>query len=149
MLRSRAMSAVVLAAWLVMNGCTTLREIPRADFATRSERKGVRVETRDGLVYEFDYATFDPDSLTGYRNRADAEGPADQVAMHKVALDDVSRLTTRKVDWYRTGLVGGGVIAGVIAVGLQQAAKNGGDSGGGGGGPRPCAPCSASPGNGH
>ena len=38
----------------------------------------MRVETRDGLVYEFDYATYDPDSLTGYRLRTELEGPVDQ-----------------------------------------------------------------------
>lgn len=121
---SRFFRVAVLAAWVASAGCTTLRELPRADYAARPERKGVRVETREGLVYEFDHATFDPESLTGYRVRTDAGGPLDEVAVVKVALDDVTRLRTRAVDWYRTGLVGGSVLAGVIAAGLAQASKS-------------------------
>lgn len=132
MLRSRALAGAVLVGWVCATGCTTLKEVPRQDFAARPERKGVRVETREGLVYEFDYATFDADSLTGYRHRPDVEGPVDETAMFRVALDDVDHLTTRAVDWYRTGLVGGGVIASVLAVGLQAATKAGGDGNGGG-----------------
>jgi len=64
MKRPRAQSAAVLALWLAGNGCTTLREIPRSDYGQVQERHGVRVETRDGLVYDFDYASFTADSLT-------------------------------------------------------------------------------------
>jgi hypothetical protein len=133
---SNSLRAVVLAAWVTANGCTAMRELPRADYAARPERKGVRVETREGLVYEFDSATFDPDSLTGYRLRADLEGPVDELATFRIALDDIAKLRTRSVDWVRTGLVGGAVLAGIIAIGLAQ------DDGGGesGGGP-PCARC--------
>lgn len=129
---SRMLRVAVLAAWVASAGCTSMRELPRTDYAARPERKGVRVETREGLVYEFDHATFDPDSLTGYRLRTDVDGPLDEVAVVRVALDEISRLSTRRLDWYRTGLVGGGVLAGVIAVGLAQAAKNDppGDDGG-------------------
>ncbi len=133
MLRSRALSGAVLVVWACAAGCTSLREVPRPDFASRPERKGVRVETKDGLVYEFDYATFDPDSLTGYRRRSDVEGPVDQTVVFRVALEDVDHLTTRSIDWYRTGLVGGGVVAGVLAVGLQAATRAGGGGGDGGG----------------
>jgi len=129
----------VLAVWLASAGCTTLRELPRADYAARPERKGVRIETREGLVYEFDHATFDPDSLTGYRVRTEVEGPFQEMAVVRVALDDIVRMRTRTVDWYRTGLVGGGVLAGVIAVGLAQSAKGGGtETDGGLCGGRPC-----------
>jgi hypothetical protein len=58
--------------WLAASSCTSLREIPRADYSAVPERKGVRVETRDGLVYDFDYAAFTGDSLTGYRHRAES-----------------------------------------------------------------------------
>lgn len=128
---SKGLRVAVLAAWAASGGCTAMRELPRADYAAQPERKGVRVETRDSLVYEFDHATFDPDSLTGYRLRTEVEGPVDEVAVMRVALDDIVRLRTRKLDWYRTGLVGGGVLAGVIAVGLAQASKNGSSSDGG------------------
>lgn len=136
---SRGTCLAVLAAWLASAGCTTLRELPRADYASRPERKGVRVETREGLVYEFDHATFDPDSLTGYRARTEVEGPFEELAVVRIALDDIVRMRTRTVDWYRTGLVGGSVLAGVIAVGLAQAKKGeGGTPDGGLCGGRPC-----------
>lgn len=137
MTHRRAPSILLLSCWLLAQGCTSLRELPRRDYSARADRKGVRVETRDRLVYEFDYATFDADSLTGYRSRSDVEGPVDQLAVVRVALDDVEHLSTRSVDWYRTGLVGGGVLAAVVAAGLAR--NNGSDIGGGssgGGGPR-------------
>lgn len=104
--------------WLVGSGCTTLREIPRSDYAAQPERNNVRVQTRDGRSYAFDSARFDADSLYGMR-RLDREGTADEIATFSLPLEDVSRITTRRVDWYRTGLVGGGVIAGLVAAGLN------------------------------
>ena len=123
MRRSRAECAFVLALLLAGNGCTALREIPRADYGHVPERHSVRVETRDGLVYEFDYASFTADSLTGYRNRSEMDGPVDQTVALKLALDDVERLTTRKVDWARTGLIGGTVLGAVLVAGLNGGAK--------------------------
>jgi hypothetical protein len=123
MRRSRAECAAVLALLLAANGCTSLREIPRNDYGQIHERHGVRVETRDGLVYDFDYASFTTDSLTGYRNRGDVEGPVDQMVALRLSLDDIERLTTRKVDWYRTTLVGGTVLAGVLVAGLSGNSK--------------------------
>ena len=123
MRRSRVECAAVLALLLAANGCTALREIPRADYGQVKERHSVRVETRDGLVYDFDYASFTADSLTGYRSRTEMDGPVDQTVALKLALDDVERLTTRKVDWTRTGLIGGTVLAGVLVAGLNGATK--------------------------
>ena len=137
MRRSRVECAVVLALLLAANGCTALREIPRSDFGQVHERHAVRVETRDGLVYEFDYASFTSDSLTGYRSRNEMDGPVDQTVALRLALDDIEHLTTRKVDWTRTGLIGGTVLAGVLVAGLNGAAKpaepSTTSSGGGGG----------------
>lgn len=134
---SRGLCAAVLACYLAATGCTTLREIPRGQYALSGERKAVRVTTRDGLIYEFDYATFDADSMQGFRHRQDVEGPLDQLATVHFALEDIAHLESRGVDWYRTSLVGGGVLAGVLAVGLTAAARHandgGGSSGGGGG----------------
>ena len=123
MRRSRVECAAVLALLLAGNGCTALREIPRADYGQVRERHSVRVETRDGLVYDFDYASFTADSLTGYRSRTEMDGPVDQTVALKLALDDVERLTTRKVDWTRTGLIGGTVLATVLVAGLNGATK--------------------------
>lgn len=129
----RGMRLAIAGAWLFSAGCTTFREVPRSEYAMRAQRKGVRVETQDGLLYDFDWAAFDADSLTGYRRR-DVEGAFDELAVHKIPLESVKRLTTRTVDWYRTGLVGGGVLAGAAAAGLATAKKD--DPGGAGGGGR-------------
>lgn len=132
--RSRAVTGAVLASWLFASGCTTLREVPRSEYAQLPERKGARVETREGLVYEFDYVEAGVDSLTGYRHRNDVEGPVEQTAIFKIAYDDIQSLSTRKFDWYRTGLVGCTVVAGVLVAGLGSSNNGSGSSGGGGGG---------------
>jgi hypothetical protein len=118
----RGLTWTVLCCYLLTSGCTVMREIPRTELAAQPERKGVRVMTRDSLLYTFEYATFDGDSLTGYHDRADLEGIVGEVAVHRIALDDVQRLTTRKVDWYRTSLVGGSIVVAAIAAGLAATA---------------------------
>ena len=133
MSRTRARAGLLLAAWLAAGGCTTLREIPRAEYAQVPERKGVRVETREGLLYDFDYVTVGADSLTGFRHRSDLEGPVDQTVSFRIALDDIQVLTARRVDWYRTGLMGGGVLAGVLVAGLGGNGKSSDPNGSGGG----------------
>jgi hypothetical protein len=131
MIRARTARLGVLCAWLASTGCMTLREIPRKEFTQHAERKGVRVETRDGLVYGFDWATFAGDTLVGYRTRPEAEGPVDQVTVVRVPFDEVQRLTARELDWRRTGLLGGGVVASALAVGLRTpVGKVGGGSSG-------------------
>ena len=134
MARSRALTGAVLASWLIASGCTTLREVPRSEYSQVPERKGARVETREGLVYEFDYVEAGTDSLTGYRHRSDVEGPVEQIAVFRIAYDDIQSLSTRRFDWYRTGLVGGTVLAGVIVAGLGASNGSSGSSSGGGGG---------------
>lgn len=120
---------------LTLGACTTLREVPRTELAAHPERKGVAVETRDGLLYQFDRATFDADSMSGFRERSDIEGPFGHVVRVRIALEDVARLSVRSIDWYRTGLIGGGVIGAAIGVGIGTGAigsSGGGSSGGGG-----------------
>ncbi len=132
----RSMVTLITIAALSAASCTSLREVPRADLASRPERKGVTVETRDGLLYRFDRATFDADSISGYRERADLEGPFGHVIRVRLALEDISRLSVRTIDWYRTGLVGGGVIGAAIGVGIGSGAIGSTAERGSGGGGR-------------
>lgn len=129
----RIAGLVLVAAHVAASGCTTLREIPRSEYAARPERKAVRVWTREGLEYEFDYARVANDSLTGFRHR-NVEGMLDEVAVLQFALSDISRLSARTVDWYRTSVIGGGLLAGVVAAGLSQSGRGADGSGSGGGG---------------
>lgn len=124
MRKSRGLRLAVLAAWLAASGCMTLREVPRSELGARPERVRVRVETSEGLLYDFDYATFASDTLTGYRSRPDVDGPVDQVAQFRIPFDQLQRVTTRQIDWRRTSLVGGGVIASALAVGLRAANRH-------------------------
>lgn len=129
MIVRRALTCAVLASFVLANGCTTMREVPRGELAAESHRKGVRVFTRDSLVYTFDWATFDAESLTGYRERAELEGRLEEISVHRIALDDVQRLTARHVDWYRTSLLGGSIVVAAVAAGLTLTAlKDGGGS---------------------
>ncbi|MFN8588071.1 MAG: hypothetical protein U0704_09765 [Candidatus Eisenbacteria bacterium] len=116
----------VLVSFVLANGCTTMREVPRTELAAVAQRKGVRVVTRDSLVYTFDWATFDADSLTGYRERDELETTLQEVAVHRIALDDVQRLTARRVDWYRTGMLSGSIVVAAVAAGLTVTALKGG-----------------------
>ncbi len=140
MTRQRAASIAVLTVWCAASGCTTLQEIPRGEYTAAPERRAVRVLTRDSLQYEFDYATFTADSLTGFR-RLEISGPAPEYNSLAMPLENVERLSSRRVDVYRTGLIGGIGILAVIGAGLaKNAADNRGPnegSGGGGGGRLP------------
>lgn len=129
----RLAGALLLAA---AQGCTTLREIPRGEYDREPERRHVRIETQEGLEYEFDFARFSADSVTGFR-RLDVAGPVDTYAEISLGYEDLSKLATRRVDWYRTGLIGGGVLAAVVAAGLTVTQKNDGSDNTGGGGGRP------------
>ena len=130
--RSRALRATCAVACLFATGCTSLREIPRSEYTSRADRRNVRLVTRDGLEYEFDYAHVDGDSLVGYRRR-EIEGPFDDFAVLKLPLEDVTRMAARTVDWRRTSIVGGGIIAVGLATGLavRNATNNGSESSGG------------------
>jgi hypothetical protein len=119
---SRALRAAVCVVCLAGTGCTTLREVPRSQYSSRSERQNVRVITREGLHYEFDYARFTADTLIGYRER-DVSGRFSEFASLHVPLEEVSRLSIRQIDWSKTSWIGGGVIAGVVAAGLATSTK--------------------------
>jgi hypothetical protein len=131
--RNNIYAWVLLTAWIAGTGCTTLREVPRSEYAARPQRDHVKITTNEGLEYEFDYVRVDEDTLVGYRER-DNDDPVPDIATLSVALDDIAHLSQRGVDWYRTGIIGGGVLAAVIAAGYAKANKNsdnGNESGGG------------------
>ena len=135
-IRTRTVRAAIALLSLLGAGCTSLREIPRSEFGTRPERRDIRVHTRDGLVYEFDVAKVANDSLVGYKRR-DVEGVADEFATVRMALDDIDHLEGRGIDWYRTGLVGGGALVAVIVGGLSANHNTGNSEPSSGGGKTP------------
>jgi hypothetical protein len=100
-------------------GCTALREVPRSQYAAMPERKNVRLLTSENLAYEFDYINVEGDTLVGYRQR-DASGAVEDYAEVRIPLEGVASLSVRSVSWYRTGLVGGGVIAALVVRGLTN-----------------------------
>lgn len=120
MMPSRGLRRALAAMALLATGCTTLREIPPAQYTARPERQNVRVVTRDGLVYDFEWVEVRNDTLRGYRRR-DLEGRFEEVASLDVAVSDVARLSRRTIDWTRTGLIGGGVIAAALLAGVGAA----------------------------
>src|SRR5258706_13609376 len=73
----RRASLSLLALWLAGSGCTSLREIPRGEYGARTERRDVRLVTREGLKYEFDYMRVEGDTLFGYRHR-EVESPVEE-----------------------------------------------------------------------
>lgn len=128
---ARRWAALVL---LCAAGCTSLRAIPPSDYDAQPERKNVHLQTRDGLVYEFDFVRVAEDTLTGFRSRSN-EGLFEDYASVRVPLMDITVLETRTVDWYRTGLMGAGLAAAVVVVGSRAANKNGDEPSSGGGKP--------------
>jgi len=120
---SRGWHVLVLLAWSMGSGCTSLREIPRSDYAARAQDRPIRVVTREGLNYELDAAKVEADTLVGYRRR-DVQGPIDEFDTVRLPLDEVATISARRVDWYRTGVVGGLSMAAVVAVALSLRASN-------------------------
>ena len=136
MTRQRAACIAVLTAWCAASGCTTLQEIPRTEYTALNERRAVRVLTRDSLSYEFDYATISGDSLVGFRrNDVEDGGPVPEYSSLAMPLENIEKLSARKVDWYRTSLIGGIGVLAVAGAGLAKNAANGGGTTSPGGNP--------------
>ncbi len=123
----RAASMAALAVWIAGSGCTALREVPRSQYSQLSDQKTIRLMTTDSLEYEFDYARISGDTLTGFR-RQDVDGPAAEYASMSLPFSQIQRLSTRQVDWTRTGLVGG--LGALIVAAAGLAAKSNGALGG-------------------
>jgi hypothetical protein len=117
--RSRVAAVGLLATLALGSGCSVVREIPRADYAARDERRNVRIVTRDNFEYDFEFVRVSGDTLTGYR-RLDTDSPIDEYRATRLALADIERLQSRRVDWVRTGLVGAAALGSVIAIGLRS-----------------------------
>lgn len=136
---SRCLRVLAALSWLAACDCTTLREIPRNAYAAAEQRKDVTVDTREGLHYEFDYARFGSDTLTGFRQR-DTEGKFEEYATLAIPLDAIAKLSARRLDWYRTGLVGGATLSAIVLAALsrQKGAATGPEPEPSPCGPRPC-----------
>jgi hypothetical protein len=116
----------MLLVWVAGSGCTALREIPRQDYVARVTERPMRVVTRAGASYELDTARVEADTLIGYRRR-DVEGSIDEFDTVRLPLEEVASISARRIDWYRTGLIGGLSVAAIVA-----AAGRSGSSGQGG-----------------
>ncbi|HVP15491.1 MAG TPA: hypothetical protein VMS88_08090 [Terriglobales bacterium] len=142
--RCRSWYALTAMTLLLGQGCTTLREIPSSEYTERVPRQPVRVVTREGLSYQLDEARVDGDTLAGVRRR-DVEGPVDEFDTLRLPLDQVASISARRVDWYRTGLIGLLSMGAVLGIGLSRSSSGGGD-GGTDNTPRPPPPTSSRPG---
>lgn len=118
---------LVLLSWSIGSGCTALREIPRSDYVAHAQGRPIRVVTNEGLSYELDAAKVEADTLEGYRRR-DVEGPIDEFDTIRLPLDQVASISARRIDWYRTGVVGGLSMAAIV-IGAVATGRHG--SGGG------------------
>ncbi len=127
---SRAWHLGVLAVWVAGTGCTTLRELPRRDYLARVGRDPVHVLTGRGESFELESARIEADSLIGYRRR-EVEGPIDEFETVRLALDDVASISVRRIDWYRTGLVGVSAAAAIAVAATRSTGAETAPTGGG------------------
>lgn len=138
--RALRLTAIPLVCTLTLaaSGCTSLREIPRADYTRVPDRRDVRVVTRDGLEYEFDFAHLAGDSLIGYRSR-DTEGRFEEFGVLRLPLEEVTRLSARQFDWLHTALIGSALVLGGVTAGfaVKGRDKSGNTESGGGKDPVP------------
>lgn len=126
--RGRLRTLAALAC-LSATGCATMRELPRGEYAARPERKGVVVDTHEGLHYRFDVAHFSPDTLVGERLR-DTEGAFAEYNTIAIPLESVAKLQVRQTSWLRTGAIAGGVaVAAITAVVSRKGSSSTPDTG--------------------
>ena len=142
MIRTTAVvSLIVFAA----AGCSSLVQVPRAEFASQPVRKNVWIRTQAGTQYAFDRAEFTADSLfgKGYQERtvlaSDGQPQIEEVVSTvRLPLDGVVSLSEKRRDWGRTtkwGLGIGAAAAFVVAVGAAKANDDDAEPGGGKGPP--------------
>ena len=107
-----------VSALLLLQGCSAMREIPRDQLADQPEQRDVVVQLKNGEKREFDSARFGPDSLWGFR-QSEESGDLPELNTTALSLDQVTQVSIRHLDWYRTGLGVGAVLGVALAVVLS------------------------------
>ncbi len=134
-------SLAFILALACATGCSSLAQVPRAEFAAQPERSSVLVRTNEGEQFSFDKVTISADTLagTGYQQRTvylpDGQASMEEVAVPvRLPLDRIASLSEKRRDWGRTakwGLGAAGAAAFVIAVGTNSGDDPSAEPGGG------------------
>jgi len=138
-------SLLAVIFFVTASGCSSLVQVPRADFAAEPVRKNVLIRTDLGEQYAFDRVDVTADSLfgTGYQQktvvRSDGESQIEETAtLVRLPLANITSLSEKKRDWGRTTKWGVGALAAtalVVAVGTSSANTDEARPGGGKGPP--------------
>lgn len=127
---NRLPATLVVAALALAPGCSSLSQVPRAEFAAEPVRKDILVRTMAGEQYAFDEASISADTLSGvgYQQKtiilADGQPSVEEIASTiRIPLEGISSLQQKRRDWGRTakwGLGVAGAAAFVVAVGTSS-----------------------------
>ena len=138
-------SLLAVIFFVTASGCSSLVQVPRADFAAEPVRKNVLIRTDLGEQYAFDRVDVTADSLfgTGYQQktvvRSDGESQIEETAtLVRLPLANITSLSEKKRDWGRTTKWGVGALAAtalVVAVGTSSPNTDEAQPGGGKGPP--------------
>ena len=106
MIRSTAVVCLIVFA---ATGCSSLVQVPRAEFASQPVRKNVWIRTQTGEQYAFERAEFTADSLLGigFQEKAvlqsDGQPLIEEVQTSvRIPLDGVTSLAEKRRNWRRT-----------------------------------------------
>ena len=134
-------SLLAVIFFVTASGCSSLVQVPRADFAAQPVRKNVLIRTDLGEQYAFDRVDVTADSLfgAGYQRktvvRSDGESQIEETAtLLRLPLANITSLSEKKRDWGRTTKWGVGALAAtalVVAVGTSSANTDEAQPGGG------------------
>jgi hypothetical protein len=140
-------SLLAVLVFASASGCSSLVQVPRAQFAAAPVRRNVLIRTDSGQQYAFDRVSVTADSLfgTGYQQRmvirSDGESQLDEVTTDiRLPLAGITSLSEKKRDWKRTTRWGVGALAAtgfVVAVGTSKGNTDTAKPGGGKGSPFP------------